>query len=116
MYLSVDEAATHVGNKRFRLVAMVYEQNEQDLIGTACSKPVRVVANNDVPTGAAHIKLSCNITSKLIALFSGCASVYVWEGPYLTLCCIADPAWFAVECAVQATNSCILCSCFGFTN
>ena len=27
LYLSIDEAATHVGNKRFRLVAMVYEQN-----------------------------------------------------------------------------------------
>ncbi len=63
MYLSIDEAATHVGNKRFRLVAMVYEQNGQDLIGTTCSQPIRVMANNDVPTGAAHISLSCNIRS-----------------------------------------------------
>ena len=63
MYLSIDEAATHVGNKRFRLVAMVYEQNGQDLIGTTCSQPIRVMANNDVPTGAAHIRLSCNIRS-----------------------------------------------------
>ncbi|KAL0020222.1 hypothetical protein WJX77_004654 [Trebouxia sp. C0004] len=61
MYLSIDEAATHVGNKRFRLVAMVYEQNGQDIIGTTCSQPIRVMANNDVPTGAAHIRLSCNI-------------------------------------------------------
>ncbi|DBA79883.1 TPA: hypothetical protein ACH3X1_008208 [Trebouxia sp. C0004] len=63
MYLSIDEAATHVGNKRFRLVAMVYEQNGQDLIGTTCSQPIRVMANNDVPIGAAHIRLSCNIRS-----------------------------------------------------
>ncbi|DBA88310.1 TPA: hypothetical protein ACH3X1_016529 [Trebouxia sp. C0004] len=61
MYLSIDEAATHVGNKRFRLVAMVYEQNGQDLIGTTCSQPIRVMANNDVPIGAAHIRLSCSI-------------------------------------------------------
>ncbi len=63
MYLSIDEAATHVGNKRFRLVAMVYEQNGQHIIGTTCSQPIRVMANNDVPTGAAHIRLSCKIRS-----------------------------------------------------
>ncbi len=73
MCLSIDEAATHVGNKRFRLVAMVFEQNGQDLIGTACSQPIRVVANNDVPTGAAHIRLSCTI--RYIEAFADVPSV-----------------------------------------
>ncbi|DBA65457.1 TPA: hypothetical protein ACH3X2_003226 [Trebouxia sp. C0005] len=63
LYLSIDEADTHVGNKRFRLVAMVYEQNGQDLIGTTCSQPTRVMANNDMPIGAALIRLSCNRSS-----------------------------------------------------
>lgn len=57
MYLSFDEAGTHVGCKSFRLVAAVYDENRETLLGTACSPPVRVLANNDVPTGAAHLQL-----------------------------------------------------------
>ncbi|KAA6421286.1 MAG: hypothetical protein FRX49_08772 [Trebouxia sp. A1-2] len=80
MYLSIDEAATHVGNKKFRLVAMVYEQNGQDLIGTTCSQPIRVMANNDVPTGAAHIRLSCNIRQE----WRG----WTYTGPMLSRRCL----------------------------
>ncbi|KAL0054079.1 hypothetical protein WJX82_003411 [Trebouxia sp. C0006] len=80
MYLSIDEAATHVGNKRFRLVAMVYEQNGQQLIGTTCSQPIRVMANNDVPTGAAHIRLSCNIRQE----WRG----WTYSGPMLSRRCL----------------------------
>ena len=57
MYLSLDEAGTHVGVKRFRLVAGAYDENGQNELGTGCSAPIRVLANNDVPTGAACIKL-----------------------------------------------------------
>ena len=61
MYLSFDEAGTHVGCKSFRLIAAVYDENRETLLGTACSPPVRVLANNDVPTGAAHLQLMMNI-------------------------------------------------------
>ncbi|KAH7615612.1 hypothetical protein Ndes2526B_g09642 [Nannochloris sp. 'desiccata'] len=57
MYLSFDEAGTHVACRSFRLVAAIYDENRTKLLGTAVSPPVRVLANNDVPTGAAHLQL-----------------------------------------------------------
>jgi hypothetical protein len=61
MYLSFDEAGTHVGCKSFRLVAAIYDENRTKLLGTTVSPPVRVLANNDVPTGAAHLQLMVNL-------------------------------------------------------
>ena len=40
-----------------RLVAGMYETGGDVLLGTAISGPIRVLANNDVPTGAAYIPL-----------------------------------------------------------
>ncbi|KAL0029744.1 hypothetical protein WJX79_007005 [Trebouxia sp. C0005] len=61
MYLSIDEAGTHIGAKTFRLIAGVYDKAGQELLGTACCPPIRVLSNNDVPGGAAHIMLSVTI-------------------------------------------------------
>lgn len=61
MYLSFDEAGTHVACKSFRLVAAIYDENRTKLLGTTVSPPVRVLANNDVPTGAAHLQLMVNL-------------------------------------------------------
>ncbi len=63
MYCAIDEAGSHVGSKSFRLVVGVYSQTGKDLLGSACSQPVRVMANNDIPHGAAHIPLIVNVRS-----------------------------------------------------
>ena len=57
MYCAIDEAGSHVGSKRFRLVVGVYNQTGEELLGSGCSQPIRVLANNDIPKGAAHIPL-----------------------------------------------------------
>jgi len=62
MYLSLDEAVTHVGCKCFRLVCGALDASGE-LIGTAVSLPIRVLANNDVPTGAAHIEMYMEVES-----------------------------------------------------
>ena len=49
MYCAIDEAGSHVGSKSFRLVVGVYSQTGEDLLGSACSQPIRVMANNDIP-------------------------------------------------------------------
>ena len=61
MYCAIDEAGSHVGSKSFRLVVGVYSQTGEDLLGSACSQPIRVMANNDIPKGAAHIPLIVSI-------------------------------------------------------
>jgi hypothetical protein len=63
MYLSLDEACTHVDAAAFRLVAGVYNRQGTRLLATAVSPPVRVLANNDVPTGAAKIRLEARLPS-----------------------------------------------------
>ena len=40
-----------------RLVVGAYDQVGHQLLGAACSPPIRVLANNDVPSGAAFISL-----------------------------------------------------------
>ena len=40
-----------------RMVAGAYDHQGQVLLGTTMSMPIRVLANNDVPTGAAFISL-----------------------------------------------------------
>ena len=61
MYCAIDEAGSHVGSKSFRLVVGVYSQTGKDLLGSACSQPIRVVANNAIPHGAAHIPLPVTV-------------------------------------------------------
>ena len=75
MYLSLDEAVTHVQSKNdvpdmgykspsvrfFRLVCGAYAGT--DLISTSVSPPIRVLANNDVPGGAAHIEIQLEVES-----------------------------------------------------
>lgn len=62
MYLALDEAGSHVGGHSFRLIAGAYEtgQNGQ-LLGSGCSAPIRVLANNDTPKGAAFISIPITI-------------------------------------------------------
>ena len=76
MYLSLDEAVTHcgpaststkpskaatTGARCFRLVCGAYAGTE--LIATSVSPPIRVLANNDVPGGAAHIEIQLEVDS-----------------------------------------------------
>ncbi|PRW39236.1 hypothetical protein C2E21_7108 [Chlorella sorokiniana] len=63
MYLSLDEACTHVNARAFRLVAGIYNRQGSRLLGTAVSPPIRVLANNDAPTGAARIVLEATLPS-----------------------------------------------------
>ena len=41
MYLSLDEACTHVGVRAFRLVAGIYNRQGTRLLGTTVSPPIR---------------------------------------------------------------------------
>jgi hypothetical protein len=50
-----------VAAKCFRLIIAAFDNSGQRLLGTAVSPPVRVLANNDVPTGAAHIQMVMEI-------------------------------------------------------
>ena len=61
MYLSLDEACTHVDATAFRLVAGIYNRQGTRLLTTTVSPPIRVLANNDVPTGAARITLEARL-------------------------------------------------------
>ena len=61
MYLSLDEACTHVDATAFRLVAGIYNRQGTRLLTTTVSPPIRVLANNDVPTGAARIPLEAQL-------------------------------------------------------
>ena len=65
LFVAIDEACTHVTVEgrsprhcRFRLLACVYEGRTCDnLVSSAVSAPIRVLANNDVPGGAAFVDL-----------------------------------------------------------
>jgi len=63
LYLSIDEAGTHVGARAFRLVLGAYDAGGSALLGSSVSPPIRVLANNDVPTGAAFIGLTLPLRS-----------------------------------------------------
>lgn len=73
MYLSMDEAGTHVGGSRFRLIFCVYDESGSTMLGTTVSVPIRVLANNDVPTGAAHVPI--NITLRCV-VSNACCNVF----------------------------------------
>jgi hypothetical protein len=61
MYLSLDEACSHVSASAFRLVAGIYNRQGSRLLATSVSPLIRVLANNDVPTGAARFKLEARL-------------------------------------------------------
>jgi len=63
LYLSIDEAGTHVGARAFRFVLGAYDAAGTALLGSSVSPPIRVLANNDVPTGAAFIQLTLPLRS-----------------------------------------------------
>lgn len=44
-----------------RLIVGAYDQVGHQLLGSTCSAPIRVLANNDVPSGAAFISLQLPI-------------------------------------------------------
>ena len=68
LFISIDEASNHVcvmgpnKCKTFRLLFGVYEQNSRELLGSGVSGPIRVLANNDVPKGAAAMKVRCALS------------------------------------------------------
>lgn len=66
MYLSLDEACSHVNNHSFRLLFGIID-NSGKLLGSSVSMPIRVLANNDVPTGAAYV----TVTAMLRSVFQG---------------------------------------------
>ena len=66
MYCAIDEAGSHVGSKTFRLVVGVYTQTGEELLGSGCSQPIRVLANNDIPRGAAHIPLVVTVRYNIL--------------------------------------------------
>jgi len=66
LFISIDEACTHVamGDKktRFRLLFGVDDARTGKKIGSAVSAPIRVLANNDAPNGAAYINMPIPLT------------------------------------------------------
>lgn len=75
MYLSFDEAGTHVGCRSFRLLVAAYNPTDNRLIGSAISPPVRVLANNDVPTGAAHLQMVMSVSADWDGWRNGAAPI-----------------------------------------
>ena len=67
LFISIDEACTHVamGDKktRFRLLFSVDDASTGQRIGSAVSAPIRVLANNDAPNGAAYINMPVPLPS-----------------------------------------------------
>lgn len=72
LFISIDEASNHVCPygpnkcKVFRLLFGVYEQNTTKLLGSGVSGPIRVLANNDVPQGAAAMKVRCGLNDSWV--------------------------------------------------
>ena len=60
-YCAIDEAGGHVGSQRFRLVVGIYNQTGEELLKSGCSQPIQVLANNDIPKGAAHVPLGVTV-------------------------------------------------------
>ena len=65
LFVAIDEASNHVapfmGTTRFRLLIGIFEVGGRKLLGSTVSAPIRSVANNDVPLGAATIGVDCAI-------------------------------------------------------
>lgn len=68
LFISIDEASNHVCTlgpnkcKTFRLLFGVFERDSQQLLGSGVSGPIRVLANNDVPKGAAAMRVRCGLS------------------------------------------------------
>ena len=67
LFISIDEASNHVqpgpsACRQFRLLLGAYDE-ERNLLGTSLSSPIRVLANNDVPKGAARIEFDCSLSA-----------------------------------------------------
>jgi hypothetical protein len=62
LYLSMDEAGTHVGWKLFRVVVGIWDA-QSNYLGAGVSPPFRILANNDVPNGAAHMQIFVGVAS-----------------------------------------------------
>jgi hypothetical protein len=69
LFISIDEASNHVcANgpdkcKVFRLLFGVYTHDTNEFLGSGVSGPIRVLANNDVPKGAAAMRVRCALSS-----------------------------------------------------
>jgi hypothetical protein len=88
IYVSLDEPSAHVapgpgGTRRFRLLLAVWGAAAEGdavgahsgpLLGAALSRPIRVVANNDVPGGAAALTLRVPLSGA-----TRLASVHAWR-------------------------------------
>ena len=63
LFISIDEASNHVCPynkcKVFRLLFGVYTHDTNEFLGSGVSGPIRVLANNDVPKGAAAMRVRC---------------------------------------------------------
>ena len=58
---------------------MVYEQSGQDLIGTTCSQPTRVMANNDMPIGSSDCLRYSPLVAQVCKFAKACAlSCMLW--------------------------------------
>ena len=55
----------HIEGERVtsRLIVGAYHYESHQLLGSCCSPPVRVLANNDVPTGAAYMCMQLPVSS-----------------------------------------------------
>jgi len=69
LFISIDEASNHVCPygvnkcKVFRLLFGVYDYDSKEFLGSGVSGPIRVLANNDVPKGAAAMRVQCELSS-----------------------------------------------------
>jgi len=65
-FIAIDEASTHVaehnGTQKMRLVFGILDPDTKELLGASVSGPIRVLANNDVPKGAASIVVDASIS------------------------------------------------------
>lgn len=68
LFISIDEASNHVCAygpnqcKAFRLLFGLYAKETNEFVGSGVSGPIRVLANNDVPKGAAAMRVKCGLS------------------------------------------------------
>mmetsp|Transcript_10497 Transcript_10497/g.64291 ORF Transcript_10497/g.64291 Transcript_10497/m.64291 type:complete len:420 (-) Transcript_10497:8107-9366(-) len=66
LFIAIDEASTHLaehnGTQKVRLLFGILNPDNHELLGASVSGPIRVLANNDVPKGAASIVVDANIS------------------------------------------------------
>ena len=66
LFIAIDEASTHLaehnGTQKVRLLFGILNPDNNELLGASVSGPIRVLANNDVPKGAASIVVDADIS------------------------------------------------------